>query len=272
MPKLAATEWSLSSPAHRRFPFSGNILFNTGVGPITLDDVYTLHTQRPMWPGSSWTLIQAVLLVAAVAWVPCLFEFPRAMRSSKRSAQELMAFGVVFLALNFGFFCQAFKLGAYDRYFLPCFLGAMLAIAPLVSFVPLPSRRPRVLGAIALGLPLAWLSVAGVHDMFRWQSARWALVARALESGSSPLTLAAGYEVGGWLNYDATLANRRPSPSQCRGGVCGCRYPGELCMDDSYRVGMSVLPGFSIASLIQPSYWLAEGPPVILSVRDGPGQ
>ena len=116
-------------------------------------------------------------------------------------------------------------------------------------------------------LALSLFTVAGLHDHFRWNDARWTLVNDWLAAGHSHWKVQGGYEVNGWLNYDAFIERRSPPPDI--GPCCHCSEAGWYCLDDTYWVGMASPPGrtYDVVRSIWPAYWLARGHPVTLYRR-----
>lgn len=180
-------------------------------------------------------------------------------------AREVFIFGLGLALLEFFVAAQAFKLWVVDRYYFPCIFALALSMGVALSAATEQVRfgKWRLALSSLLLLVLVSFSVAGLHDQFRWNDARWSLVQEALDRGAWPSTVQGGYEVNGWLAYDDLLNRRRPP--RCI-GRCRCRG-GFFCVHDSYRIGMNLVPGYSPIKSIQPRYWLANGPPVTLSVR-----
>lgn len=253
---------------HRVFPYAGNVLHNAGIGPVTLDDVWHAGLPAPRWPRQTWVVIEAALLLASVFWVPFFTRTRRIVREGTELEQEALVFGLGLSLSSFLAFSQAYKLLGFDRYYIPCVLGTGIAVAVMASPSHVRWPRMRALATLACLLPVGWFSVAGVHDQFRWNDARWLLVRTALAAGADRNSIQAGLEVNGWLDYDDRLSHR-VSPT-CIGGRCGCAFPGFDCMDDSYRVGMNLLGSYVPLAKVEPGYWLAPGPPLILSQRLGP--
>jgi hypothetical protein len=118
--------------------------------------------------------------------------------------------------------------------------------------------------AIAAAAPVSWFTIAGTHDYFRWNDARWRAVALAEADGARPEVIDGGYEVNGWLNFDASVSRARPQG--CIGG-CGCLPRAFFCTDDSYMISMDLPPGRTLVASLPVSSWLARSPNVILSRR-----
>ena len=106
---------------------------------------------------------------------------------------ESVLFGLLFAASSLILTVQAYQESVFDRYLLAPFIGLLIVVAIAAEPEPTPMmqrRKPapqlaRLVGVSArLGSPLLWFSVAGVHDYFRWNDARWALVRALLHRGS----------------------------------------------------------------------------------------
>jgi hypothetical protein len=227
---------------------------------------------RPRWPGVVWKCIEGLLILANLLWIPVLLKLKACVgavstATARNLLSEVIIFGLSLSGVVYFIAAQAYKLEVVDRYYFPCIfavglaLGAMMSM-PETSLLSFRSGWRRV-AFIASIVPLAWFSIAGLHDEFRWNDARWELVRLAVDAGAPPSTVQGGYEVNGWISYDDHIHHHQPA--RCRGS-CGCRG-GFFCVDDSYRVGMNLLPGYVPVRSLKPRYWLANGPPVTLSER-----
>ena len=257
---------------HRQFPYLTDIIFQTGIGPITLDDVFHQpDTARPQWNPQVWRLIQWVLLAATSLWGFVIWRIRDFRRSPAATSlsREIGLFSVLWCALSWIVTVQAYQLQVFDRYYFPLILCAAI-------FLPLlfqasgedssPGFRWDHLPAGLCMVALGWFSVAGVHDYFRWNDARWDLARFAFHEGVSPAHLAAGYEVNGWENFDNWEAQQGRMADNCR-----VNYDDFFCSEASYRIGMNGIPGYTEWKREQPTYWLAAGPPLrLLRIAEAP--
>jgi len=255
---------------HKVMPFDGNVLYNAGIGPLTLKDAYFFEVPRPTWPVERWKVIQWILVAAAAAWVPVVGWTASALRALKgKPGWELMMHGLLFAAGEFLLTVQASKFYVWDRYYIPCVLGLALFLPVLIQVTreregAAAPPRPLSLGLFAAALlPVALYTVLGLHDQFRWNEVRWSLVRKALDMGASTGNIDGGYEVTGWINQDDFQAGRMP-PS-CL-GPCACAMDW-YCSDGSYMLTFVRLPGYDVVASEQPDYWLANGPPMLLLRR-----
>jgi hypothetical protein len=258
------SEFGAGEFLHRIFPFIGNILYNAGVGSVTLSDVYLLDLPlRPRWPASAWKGIGTFLLVANLLWGPVVvLGVRRLKRATEGLAAEILLFSAFFGLGSFVAAVQAYRIMVFDRYHFPAFLGLALALAILLGSGE--ASRPMSRGLFALTLvPLAVFAVAGLHDEFQWNGARWDLYQSAVGSGVPPPLIEAGYEVDGWTLFD--FYNAGAEPKGCL-GPCSCDA-GWYCRDNSYTVAMNPRDGYRAIASRQPRYWLAKGPPLLLLER-----
>src|SRR5262245_11888543 len=262
-------EFGAATWIHTRWPFLHNVVFNAGIGPVTLPDTYDPANQ--VWPrisGTAWTPIEALVLALPLLWAPLLANLPRLLRARGVRA-ETLGFGLLLSVGTLAVVIQSFQNQVFDRYHISAMLGLVLVLAIAPGEIA-PERLPRAgrWAAFAVSfLALAAFSTAGLHDHFRWQDVRWRMVRTALEQGISPANLQAGFEVNGALAMD--FVNAGKPPAWCHGDQCQCTG-GWYCLDDSYRISMNALPGYEVIESVTPDYWLVDGPPLLFSKRTTP--
>jgi hypothetical protein len=272
--QLVATDDAGSLNLHRTFPFKSNIIHSAGVGPNTLTDIFFADPDR-YWvlPRRLWRVVGGVLVAATALWGLPWLAIHRLERAFA-ARHEVALFGLVFAGASLAVVVQSYGTASFDRYSLPVLLGGALGLTILRAGDEAHGPSPRArLGSLlmfgAVAAPLAFFTVAGMHDYFRWNDARWRLAAHALAKGIPSTSLDGGYEINGWLSYDA-----RNSPARSKGCIdrCHCDIPPEFamiwtCHDDSYRIGMTLPPGRSMIAMEVPRFWLGKPRPVILSRR-----
>ncbi len=258
---------------HRMFPFNSNVIHAGGVGPITLTEVffglYSWGRSRHFW------YVVTVVVVAATG----LWGFP-ARSIGRLWTQSVARIEVGLFGLLLGFFMlaavvQSSGLENFDRYSLPIFIGCLLFLTVLAAS-ELPDGAPRLWRTVvfaAAAAPLAWFTVAGMHDYFRWNDARWALVDHAVRAGVPTTSIDGGYEVNGWLSLDKVRGPNIDAGciGPCSCGVASGYIPIWTCHDDSYRIGISVRDGYQEIARFTPHTWFLEPRPLVLSRRWSPG-
>jgi hypothetical protein len=252
---------------HVDFPYAANLIFNAGVGPLTLTPTYFAVEPGPQWPTPTWRVVELVLLGLTFAW-SLWFARPRPHDTARLVVTEMRLFAVLFGALAFALNVQAYHRNVFDRYYFPCVIAALIALGTSFqgrSACGAPGYAARVRAGLVglLLLPLAWFAIGGVHDYFRWNHARWKLVSRALAE-VPPSHLDGGFEVNGWLNYDEYL--RGVQPTDCL-GPCGCSIADFLCSDDSYQISFALVGDRDAVEGRRPSYWLWRRGDVVLTRR-----
>ena len=246
---------------HVAFPYSANIISNLGVGPFTLSPSYQWGMGCPHWPAGIWTAIEWVLIGGTLGW-SFWWAMPKATDVHSRALR--------FFAIAFGLSTAAITIQAYqdevlDRYFFPGVLAIVLLLGSAGQTVAFSRRRGwrrPFLVALAV-LPLAWFTLAGLHDYFRWNDARWSLAHQALKV-VGPDNLDGGFEVNGWLNYNNVRNGR--IPRHCI-GPCSCQYTFFSCSDDSYQISFEVPSNRVIVAEQSPSFWLFPPGKIYLTKR-----
>jgi hypothetical protein len=246
-------------PLNAHFPYVNNVVYRTGVGPLTVSDVYAgSDVAHPDWGEGAWGLIEGATWVSVLLW-GALWR-PSGAPSARGGARaELAWFAAAFAVATQAVNIQAYPGNVFDRYYFPCVLALTLFVPAVLPVDLRPGWRwaPAVLAAVGL----AWFSVAGTHDYFRWNQARLDLYQQARSAGASPSSIDGGYELNGWYLTGQSY------PQTCI-GPCSCHAWSWFCTDNSYRVLMGgVPPGYTDVAVVKPTYWLARGPGLRLVVR-----
>ena len=188
----------------RSMPLLRNVLFDLGLGPPHLRDVYVLGL--PNWPRAPVFLWYFVTFLGVAGGSLLLYsgfrairEFlPSLFRRAKLDVGSFFLCGII--VMNF---VPIIFIGYYDRYlvFFPVLLTALL-----FKQFPLRDIKWSSLGtAAALFVTLALLcfSWGGTHDYLSWNRARWkALDHLTADRGIPPTRIDGGFEFNGWFLYD----------------------------------------------------------------------
>lgn len=271
---------------HKVFPFESNVIHNQGLGAMTLSDTFFFEQNNyAVVPKRTWNFIEAIIIAGCALWALPIGTLGR-LRGATPQRIELLLFGILFSIGSLAAVVQAYGVNGFDRYALPLVFGTSLSLATLLSLadeaeaprrlIKTESLRRKVqtwqrrislslFGAAAL--PLAFFTIAGMHDYFRWNDARWSLVDKAMKMGIPPTSIEGGYEVNGWLTLDP-MRQGKAQRSACI-GECRCFTGLDIwsCFDDSYRVWMSVPSDYVEVAQETPSYWLGRSRTVYLSRR-----
>jgi hypothetical protein len=210
-------------PYHPKMPFLLNVLYDTGLGPLTLDPTYYGRTPTPNYPHvwQAVTILSAVSLVILGLFLALSLPSAWSRRSPAALRAAFLSSGLAFLIIA-GFeivFSHVQEGGLFDRHLLTAELPLMLMIgcaqasvskgigdtASAASSLSGKSQLHSIGLALAAVLLIfsAAFSVAGTHDYLAWNRVRWALGKEVLAEGIDPLKLSGGFEFNGWHNYDA---------------------------------------------------------------------
>jgi hypothetical protein len=206
---------------HSRMPFLLNVLYDSGLGPVTLDPTYYGAPATPVHPG--WWLAVTFLTAAGVVTLGSILTlgFPRASTHGARPAfGNLMLFSLLSVLAVIGFevvFSHRQEGGLFDRHILTAALPALLLAAGLqrngriespIRATKDPGRHipPGLPAALAAATLFAWFSVSATHDYMAWNRLRWQLGNDLLRQGVDPLSISGGFEFNAWHNYDTFRA------------------------------------------------------------------
>ncbi len=221
--------------AGKIFPFGGNILYNFGLGPELLADVYTFglpNTPRlPEWiryavQGLSQLSATALLWVGVANW-------RELQAGQRRFFRFLIVVNVLYLPLMS---ITSF----FDRYVLLHIASMMLWLLPHV-------RKPaRVWTAWAPLMFMTAFSIAATRDYLEWNRARHVAWNWLQEQGVSIRETDAGYEYNGWYNFHK---NRIPAPGRSFWWVT----------DDAWMIAFGGAPGYEVVREFPFRRWLWAG-------------
>ncbi len=208
---------------HSRMPYLLNVLYDTGLGPFTLDPTYYGRTPTPNYP-LFWLIVTCLTALGVVALgIYISLALPPMLRNKSRPARRTMVFAAVVILVTVALFEIVFSHvqegGLFDRHILTAELPLLLLIAgagaeasdlyragqaePRERVVGYPALRKLCFAlAAAVLVCYAIFCVAGTHDYLAWNRARWDLGRELLATGVDPLTISGGFEFNGWHNYD----------------------------------------------------------------------
>ena len=215
-------------------PLSNNILFEGGIGPTTVRDVYVMGLEHvPTFPKVFWMIVTFLGITGGTALLFLLIS------SSSPSWQGI-------LCLSASFFCLAPYLPTWfhDRYLLfllPLLMGALMIRK---NAIPILSNRFSLSIAIFLLAFWAIFSVATTHDYLAWNRARWeALRVLTEEMKINPKKIDGGYEFNGWFDYQYTY---QPKKGKSWWWI----------EEDLYVVSLGPIPGYEETRKYPYSRWL----------------
>lgn len=250
---------------HAQMPFLLNVLYDTGLGPVTLDPTYYGPPATPTYPGIwaavTWlTAAGSAVLCSLVTWVLLEMGVGEILRRPMlifglATFLSVAAFETVFSHLQEG--------GLFDRHLLTALLPILLLIVECVraqpqrdTLAPKGGHLWSTVAATAVALGMGWFSVTATHDYLEWNRLRWSLGTELLRSGVDPLVVSGGFEFNAWHNYDAFRQ---------RGNI-GKVYFWWYDRRD-YLIAMSVPEGYEAIESRSFRSWLHRRPVTVYALR-----
>ncbi len=193
-------------------PLGENIIYNCGLGPVTLRDTYLLRLPHlPVAPKIFWLIPTTIGVIGATLLLQYFF-FALQVFWQNRKFELDRKWIIVFVtsAILIYFIPLVTVNHIFDRYYLPLLLLLML----LVSVTNTNINKWNISNSsvsIALVTILLYgiFSTGATHDYFSWNRARWqALNDLTKELKISPRDIDGGYEFNGFYLYDS---NYKPS-------------------------------------------------------------
>ncbi|MFQ5479421.1 MAG: ArnT family glycosyltransferase [Candidatus Binatia bacterium] len=222
-----------------------NLLYDFGLGALTLRDVLFLGFAPPGHMGPALGVVVTSLSVASAAllcatWHRCLRE-PRDPQHAFLLYALVLTFAGTLLHTAFYF----------DRY--------LLAPLPFAIATVLRARGVRRIGfgPWIVTLVIAFYSVAGTHDYMAWNRARYQGLAELSALGVGPEEIDGGFEYNAW--HLAAKLGTWPTKEQTRLGKHPDRKSWWWVVDDRFVLSFSPLEGYSVRREIPYSRWLLPG-------------
>jgi hypothetical protein len=200
-------EYLPSAPYHPRMPFLLNVLYDSGLGPVTLEPDYYGTPSTPVHT-DIWRAVTAVAAAGAVVSLClCLFGLMRKICSKSKPLILFAGLSFLFLAAFEIVFSHLQEGGLFDRHILIVSFPFCLLLWLLSGESEgLPARSYRAIPAGVALAALAAFSVAATHDYMEWNRIRWDMGRGLLARGVDPMAIVGGFEFNAWNNYDTFAA------------------------------------------------------------------
>lgn len=256
--------------APNRIPFLGNMIYDTGIGPMTMRGILMgSYLWRPVTMGG-WRWVPTFLSLLAAGWmlagmIRWFVLIPgdgrRPLRDARRQQQcFLMIWAVLMVASLYHPWVPV----RFDRYLI----GALVPVSLLMAMAP--SRRGLGNTLVAWGI-LALLyafSVVCLQDYMAWNTTRWAMANRLMnEQGVPAEHIDGGYEFNGWLTSPYYIER------QGAGAFLNAGPMGWWVVEDRYAISWLPRPGFSKVEEVPYGSWLAgDKGKLLLLKKKGEGE
>jgi 4-amino-4-deoxy-L-arabinose transferase-like glycosyltransferase len=206
-----------------RMPLAENVLYDLGVGPLTLRDAFFRGPPAEV-RGPTWLLTLVTVAAGAGLGALGLLVVRGARRLWRCGARPLLMLLVATAAFSFAPLAVA---GFLDRYLV----ALLLPVVAIAAAGGRGGRAGALAGAAVVLILFGGFSVAATRDYFSWNRARWTALERLVAHGVPPSEIDGGFEFNGWFTYDPTY---RRDPTKSWWWV----------VDDRYVVAFGPLAGY----------------------------
>jgi hypothetical protein len=268
--QLTVTSMEGEAIALGGMPLLPNVLYDLGVGPLTLRDVFAMGAEGPAGLGNGWWLVHLLALCSMslllVDVFPLLARHVSRVRTrsfAPSDDQHAPRARMLFLVLWIGaIVLLPYRLVTemlYDRYLLPALFPAVILAAQ--SLTPAAKIDVRVAW---IGTGLAFIfALVGVQDYLAWNSARWeAIDYLRHERNVGATEIDGGYEYNGM--YLSAEFRRRNDVS-----FFSAQGPGRfwLLEETRYAIYLNDMPGCRRLKKFSYFSWLRLEPQQVLAVH-----
>lgn len=247
-------------------PAIGNVIIESGIGPLTQFDTYVLHQNPPSVTASTpefWFLITVPGVIGIVAFaVVVTHSAARRVPRLWRGTPDPGDWAWIMAGLTGGAYWAAILLliyqnGTYfDRYILPLIPIALIMLTigePGSVADPAPVWRTIVAGTTLF--VIGALSATATADYLAWNRTRWvALHHLTVELGIPPTRIDGGYEFNGSMLYEP---NFQPPPGKSSWWV----------HQSDYMLASGPLPGYRELIRYDVAKWLPVGVHQVIVLR-----
>lgn len=232
-------------------PIWWNVLNAFGLGPMLMRDtfyrLYTLPT-----PNFLRILMGFVTIGSILGSVGIIYYFIKILRylTKRATSKQQRSVGILFLSVTCIYYLPMSLQGLFDRYLLP--IPALLLILIYMVREEYSQTKPVSTLSIPLYLSMSLFVISFVynicitHDYLAWNRVRWQSLNNLLKQGVKLTDIDGGFEFNGWHLYNSSY---KPSSNKSFWWV----------HNDTYVLGASVLPGFTLFQELPVNTWLPYG-------------
>jgi hypothetical protein len=242
---LALVAFALFARERAAMFYLTNVLYDFGIGALTLRDTLFLGLAPPVRLGPALTLPLTIATlggaaVLAAAWTSA------AWRERAPVAIFLHVAGALFFGATL----------LQSRYYLDRHLLTAVPFVLATTVAAFP-RAAVSRGAALLLAVLAWYAVAGTHDYLAWNRARFAGLATLTAHGVPPTAIDGGVEFNAW--HVAPILGTWPTDAQARTGQPDTVKSWWWVIDDRFVASFRPLPRYGVHESLPYRRWLLPG-------------
>lgn len=243
-------------------PTSGNVIVKSGVGPVTLPDVFVLDFEHiPALPGASWVAVTAMSMVGAFLLLSTLLFHALNLFAKLRTRSTLQANEIVgvFLLLSTAIYlAPLFIANFFDRYLIAVIPFCVAGLVGVSGKYPLRwagNTKAAQFVAIACLCLFSFFAIFSTRDYLTWNRVRWLALNDLLEKKQvSPQEIDGGFEFNGFYLYQLRSAAKKRL----------------WVHEDTYQITFGVIPGYSIFQEYNYANWLPPRQGKVLVLQKNP--
>jgi hypothetical protein len=242
------------TPNLHRLPFTGNMIYDFGVGPILLRGIVDNRVHHaPFKLGTLWWIPTLLGLTAALwlSWKMIRITSSTLKKSFPESESNTPDPRFFLFMLTAAYIGVLFIPGLevlYDRYFIAALIPVGIFILLTITKATNPTRL-KIAWSLCAFMYIA--SVVCLQDYMAWNRARWAAVELLEEKyAATPEDIDGGYEFNGWLTSDRFLKDKASSASRNYGPK------GGWIVRDTYAVSFRPRENFNVIHEVPYFSWL----------------
>lgn len=192
----------------------GNILFDTGLGPLTTMDIYFGESSPDIFSiPYIWYIIRAVALMGGISIVLLanirIIELFKSGKDQPDIGQQkdhpVKLTSIALILLYSGISMISFTY--FDRYIIPLLLMAMMFL-PNFSTRNESLKTPYAMISIITMILFLSFGILGTRFYLSWNNTKWELVQGLIESGIEATSIDGGHEVNGWYGAEMDKQGR----------------------------------------------------------------
>jgi hypothetical protein len=229
---------------HRLMPLGKNIIYDFGLGPVTLSDITILNLPHLYKAGVlTWIIITACGIIGGIIIINLIY--PAIKKIFLKLPDENVGGNnwlVIFIASACILYSIPLTIGFFDRYLI-FYIPLLLVLIISVSKINLNGKISFTVSGVIIVIFMIF-SVAATHDYLSWNRARW----RALDYLTKELKISykdidGGFEFNGWYGYDQ---NYKKSNDKSWWWV----------INDEYRITLGMVPNYKTFKIFTYPSWV----------------
>lgn len=226
---------------------TGNIIIESGIGPLILHDTYFLDLNKiTALSAVFWTTVTVISLLGAALLITAIglniLNWRQKLKRAKINDKEAAG---VFLFLNaIIYLIPIFIIGYFDRYLMPAIPFLAAGIVNISPHTPQAATRTCRFASIVLLCAFSFFSICGTRDYLTWNKIRWDALNNLMATGDiTPADIDGGFEFNGWHLYNPQYT-KKPQKSWW------------WVERDTYRIGFGPMPNYTTTKEYSYRHWM----------------